>query len=344
MPAPARWCAGAAPSMDVLVASQMGCSLLLLIVTGGMGRTLINLRHVDPGFDPGGAVAITVNASARALAPPGAARLLRGALRPHRGDAAGRAGHAQPDWPDHPGHDHRHGRCARAGPPATDEDRWVRLFFVGPNFFETAGMRIVAGERLGPREMPATAGRRGHAAVRGRSTSAARRMHSADSSTGDVRIIGVVADARYNTFRDAPARAMFLPFTQAPPRSTMTFIVRPGRRRAADDRGGHGRHPRPRPAAEGHRRRRCRAWSRRRWGGSGSRPRSPPALTLLALILSCAGVYATVAFAVSERRRELAVRFALGATARDVAAAGRARSDAGRARWASWRRCRARTR
>ena len=43
----------------------------------------------------------------------------------------------------------------------------------------------------------------------------------------DVRIIGVVADARYNTFRDTPARVMFLPFTQAPPRSTMTFIVRP---------------------------------------------------------------------------------------------------------------------
>ena len=32
--------------------------------------------------------------------------------------------------------------------PAGDDDRWVRLFFVGPQFFETAGMRIVAGHGL----------------------------------------------------------------------------------------------------------------------------------------------------------------------------------------------------
>jgi ABC-type antimicrobial peptide transport system permease subunit len=37
------------------------------------------------------------------------------------------------------------------------------------------------------------------------------------------------------------------------------------------------------------------------------------ALTLLALCLACAGVYSTVAYAVSERRSELAVRLALGA-------------------------------
>ena len=89
--------------MDVLIASQVGCSLLLLVVTGAMGRTLINLRHVDPGFDPDGAVAITVNASARAMEPPALPAVLRGAPRPHRGDAAGRAGHALARWACSPG-------------------------------------------------------------------------------------------------------------------------------------------------------------------------------------------------------------------------------------------------
>jgi putative ABC transport system permease protein len=42
-------------------------------------------------------------------------------------------------------------------------------------------------------------------------------------------------------------------------------------------------------------------------------------LALLALVLCSAGVYATVGFAVAERRREIALRFALGATGRDVA-------------------------
>jgi ABC-type antimicrobial peptide transport system permease subunit len=42
-------------------------------------------------------------------------------------------------------------------------------------------------------------------------------------------------------------------------------------------------------------------------------------LALLALVLCSAGVYATVGFAVAERRREIALRFALGATGGDVA-------------------------
>ena len=89
-------------------------------------------------------------------------------------------------------------------------------------------MRIVAGDGLRRREMT---GRQRVAVV----TEAVRAVllrqragaRSAASSTATSAIIGVVADARYNTFRDAPARAMFLPFTQAPPRPTMTFIVRP---------------------------------------------------------------------------------------------------------------------
>jgi ABC-type antimicrobial peptide transport system permease subunit len=134
----------------------------------------------------------------------------------------------------------------------------------------------------------------------------------------DVRIVGVVADGRYNSFRDAPARAMFLPFTKAPSRSTMTFVVRP--------RGDQSQAIAAVLAA-------IRAhdailkttavpmtslveasMGRERFAGSMA-----ATLTLLALILSCAGVYATVAFSVAERRKEIAVRFALGATARDVA-------------------------
>ena len=134
----------------------------------------------------------------------------------------------------------------------------------------------------------------------------------------DVRIIGVVADARYNTYRDAPARAMFLPFTQAPPRATMTFIVRA----AGDERQMIGAVT---AAIRAHDPllKVTTATLSSLVDGTMGRERFAASvaagLALLALVLSCAGVYATVAFAVSERRRELAVRFALGATTRDVA-------------------------
>ena len=307
---------GRRTAMDVLVAAQVGGALLLLIVTGGMGRTLLNLRDVDPGFDPGDAVAITVNASARALDPPalpayfstlydriaGMPQVARVSLSQiglmTRGMTTGTLD--VPGWT-----------------AATDEDRWVRFFWVGPNFFETTGMRIVAGESLGPLQTGD-----GRVAVVSRQF-AEFYFGSVQNALGrfvnrDVRIIGVVADARYNTFRDAPARVMFLPFTQAPPRSTMTFIVRP----AGDQRQTisavtaaiRAHDPQLKVSATPMSSLVEATMGRERFAASVA-----AGLTLLALFLSCAGVYATVAFAVSERRRELAVRFALGATGRDVA-------------------------
>ena len=90
-------------------------------------------------------------------------------------------------------------------------------------------------------------------------------------------IVGVVADAKYNTFRDAPARALFLPFTQAPPRPVMTFVVRP----AGDQRQAisavDGRHRQARPAAEGQGDAAGGSGRRPRWASSDSRRRSPAA-------------------------------------------------------------------
>ena len=307
---------GRRAAMDALIASQIACSLLLLIVTVGMVRTLINLRQVDPGFNPGGAVAFTVNASGLGLAPPALPVYFAGL---HDRVAAlpqvGQVSLAQmglltrgmttgtvdvPGWSS-----------------ATEEDRFVRLFFVGPKFFETAGMRIVAGEPLAAVDI---ADRRRVAVVTRQF--AEFYFGGVDKAVGrfvnrDVTIVGVVADARYNSFRDAPVRAMFLPFTQAPPRSVMTFIVRPaGDQRQAIDAvaaaiRGHDSRLKitSRPMADLV----AATMGRERFAGSVA-----AGLAILALVLCSAGVYATVGFAVSERRREIALRFALGATGRDV--------------------------
>ena len=307
---------GRRAAMDVLIASQIACSLLLLIVTVAMVRTLINLRQVDPGFNPGGAIAFTVNAGGLALSPAAVPAYFAGlhdrvAALPQvgqvslvqmglltRGMTSGTVD--VPGWSS-----------------ATDEDRFVRLFFVGPKFFETAGMRIVAGQPLAAVDI--TDRRRVAVVTR---QFAEFYFGGVDKAVGrfvnrDISIVGVVADARYNSFRDAPVRAMFLPFTQAPSRSVMTFIVRP----AGDERQAigavtaaiRGHDPRLKVAGRPMADLVAATMGRERFAGSVA-----AGLALLALVLCSAGVYATVGFAVAERRREIALRFALGATGRDV--------------------------
>ena len=178
-------------------------------------------------------------------------------------------------------------------------------------------MPIVAGHGLGMREMT---GRLRVAVVTeefarfffGSPQQAIGRMVNRD-----LTIVGVVADAKYNTLRDGPARALFLPYTQSPPRTVMTLVVRP----ATDQRQAVeavvpaiARHdPRLKVSVSTLAEKAAGTMGLERFAAAIA-----ASLTLLALCLSCAGVYSTVAFAVSERRTELAVRLALGATTRDV--------------------------
>jgi putative ABC transport system permease protein len=203
------------------------------------------------------------------------------------------------------------------GRPPAGDDRWVRLFFVGPQFFETLGMRIVAGHGL---QAPEMTGRQRVVVV----TEELARFFfgSPQQAIGrlvnrDLLIVGVVADAKYNTFRDAPARALFLPYTQAPPRPVMTLVVRPApsQRQAVEAVvAAIGRHdPRLKIRVSTLADKVAGAMGLERFAAAIA-----ASLTLLALCLSCAGVYSTVAYAVSERRNELAVRLALGASSRDV--------------------------
>jgi predicted permease len=297
---------------EALVAAQIGCSLLLLVAAAAMGRTLVNLRQVDPGFDPSDTIALTVDANAalpeRSQSPAYFNRLFDAlaAIADVGRISMVQMGLFTPGMTtgtiDVPGH-----------PPANDEDRWTRLFFVGPDFFETVGMRLVAGRGLTAGDMT---GRQRVAVV----TEQFARFFfgSPHEAVGrivnrDLLIVGVAADAKFNTFRDAPARALFLPYTQSPPRPVMTLIVKP----AADQRRtidavvpAIARHdPRLKVRVTTLADQAAATVGVERFAAA-----TATTLTFLALCLACAGVYSTVAHAVSERRSELAIRLALGAT------------------------------
>jgi predicted permease len=299
-----------------LVGAQVASVLLLLAGAGAMTRSLVNLARVDPGFDAARIIMATVEASPRPL-DPGALRAWFAALCERLAGAPGirraavvqaapMSGSATTGTVEVPGF-----------VPAADEDRWVRLFWVGAGFFETTGMRLRQGDGL-------TAG---HMAGGGRVAVVNERFArfyfgSAGGAVGrvvnrDVRIIGVVADAHYDTLRDEPARAMFIPFTQAPARQEMTIVAQPAESEAqaiaAAAAAIRAFDPRARFAIVSGTDRVAATFARERFVGALA-----VVATLLALALAAAGLYATVAYSVSERRGELAVRIALGATGRDI--------------------------
>ncbi len=294
----------------VLIAAQIACSLLLAVGAVGMARTLHNLRDVPIGFDPQRTFLVEVNAAG--LVDREAAATFHAALHERIAATPGvsRATMAQVGILTTAA---TTGTVDVAGfTPATDEDRMCRMFFIGPNYFETLGMPILAGREF-------SASERRVAVVNERF--ATFFFGSPEKAIGrfvntDIQIVGVAADGPYNTLRPDPVRAMFVSYSPMQ-RPQMVHIVRtasdptPVMAAVRDAVVAHDR--RLRPTLTSGENVVAVAVVRETFLATIA-----SVLAGLAILLACAGVYAVVAYAVSRRQAELAVRLALGASARDV--------------------------
>ena len=309
-----------------LVAVEVALSLTLLAVAGLMVLSFARLLRVDPGFRPGGTVSLRVtlpatryaereqlqrfqeDLHARFLALPGVREAGSVQLLPLSG------GLSRVDF------------TVEGSPPAREEDvPGLDYRMVSPGYHRAAGIPLVAGRELteadGPDAPPvALVSRRlAERYLPGRSAVGARLLVG-DGGTAPrpVEIVGVVGDVRDAGLDAEPGVTLYVPLPQVPKgvmvyARNMFWVVRTS--------GDPQSLKKPVLAALRAQDGLLPATAVQTLDEALSRSVAPRRFNLLlvelfalaALALSALGVYAVSAQTMALRRRELAIRMALGA-------------------------------
>ncbi len=318
---------------ELLVSLQVALALLVMIASGLMLHTLANLRSIDPGFDPGHVLVLSIDLSAAGYEGPRVATFYEDLLERLRlipGVRTASMAAAVPvmgsdlvvDLSVSP----EDGPLSRVSP---DSQPALRHVLVGRHYFETVGMKLLQGSDFGPEDRPASLGE-----VILNET-AARLLWPGQSPLGHrVRltqteapfsVVGVVADATYSTLKEKAVPVLYLSHAQAQKSfigsllaSGMTLLVRTS---------GEPR----------------QALSAVRKTVQGMDPLLPVfnvstldellastigverqatflygSLALVAMALALLGLYGVLSNAVAERTREIGVRVTCGATPGEV--------------------------
>jgi putative ABC transport system permease protein len=299
----------------LLVVAQIACCCTLLIGAGLLMRTVAVLLHEDAGFDPHGAVAAKLVLSDVVLAGPDRVPFVRALLERAR---------ALPDV-----HDAGLGSSLPPRTPPVEmridvenqgarESMTVKVGSATAGFLPALGARFIAGRDFADTDATAPVVVLSESLARfyfanrdpiGQTFASLPRMFGL---SGPSRVIGVVADMKYNGL-DAPVGgAIYLPWRDRP-FGTGYLIVRTRdlRRVLGDLRRMVTALDPTVPVPELLSLEDIQAESI-----AGRRMRAVPAagFALLALAVAGVGVLAALSTLVAERRRDLAIRSALGAS------------------------------
>ncbi len=299
-----------------LVTVQVALSLLLLISAGLFGQTVRNLRTLERGFRHEGVLVVGLDHSrtgrtGRELSAflqeivsavervPGVQSVSLSAITPLQGGGISQA-------------------ISMAGQAMEPVETYYNN--VGPRFFEVLGTPMILGREFTPQDEAASDGVAivNEAFVRRYMPDVdplGQRLEVAGYRVGgaarELRVVGVVRDAAYETLRAAPPPTVYGPYTHRSPRAVALVVHAPGALAAVSS--AILRDVQPKLGGRLVRMKTLTA----QLEGSLTRERLMAVVASvfgsLALMLAALGVYGLLAYWVARSTREIGIRLALGA-------------------------------
>ena len=318
---PTRRRRGLPATGDLLIISQVALSLVLTLGGALFLRTVHNLESEDVGFDPRGVLLFKIDPTLNGYEGPRLESLYQRVLTGI--DALPGVASAT---------------LSRSAPlsgsssvtiltvPGTNrKGDWVYIHTVRPNFLETMQIPLIRGRGLSSSDVP------GSVKVAVVSDNVAQRFFPDEDPIGRqikfgskatdpaLTIVGVAKDARYARMRDGNPFTVYVPYVQhADGLGAMTFEVRSTSSPSALVGSVRGVVESIDPNLPLFDVRTQEEQVSRSIASERQFSRLATILAAVGLLLAAVGLYGTLSYATSRRRREIGIRMALGARRHEV--------------------------